>query len=98
MCIPSKSEQHNRTGRRDFLWQSAGIIAATLWDSRQEYPRPAESSDSERLQAEKSNLDPDRPRGAIYIPARPYNANQVWRNYESDVTRRGCFHNERRES
>lgn len=88
MGISSKSEERTRTGRRDFLWESAGIIAAACGGSKPASARPEGFPEGRGPRAQETKLDLDRPRGAIYIPARPFNAYQVWRDYDPDVTRR----------
>lgn len=83
-----RSERSDRSSRRGFLRQAAGILVATCGGSALAYSCPEKALDGEQLQTRKTRLELDRPRGAIYIPARPYNAFQVWRDYEPGVTRR----------
>lgn len=88
MGIPSKSEQCVQTGRRGFLRQTAGVLAAACWGQKLAYSRPEKPLGGMQSRIGKTRLELDRPRGAIYIPARPYNAYQVWRDYNPEVTRR----------
>ncbi len=58
--------------RRNFLQTSAGVLLAT----------------QTAAWGGKSATLPLRPQGAIYIPARAYNAYQAWQHYNHDTTQR----------
>lgn len=88
MRIPFGTERLKRVERRKFLWQSACLMAATCWDPKAAFPRPEKPSADTKSQAGQTAPVADLPRGAIYIPARPYNAFQQWRDYDPGNTRR----------
>lgn len=74
--------------RRDFLQKSAGLLAVGCCASTPVYSlnRGPATGDSPAVARVRPAIE--RPRGAVYIPARAYNAFQMWRDYDPGMTRR----------
>lgn len=86
MLLSWESARRKLLGRRDFLQISASLFVAAGCASA--YPRDQDSAAGAQPVGSKIHPAIERPRGAVYRPARAYNAFQMWRGYDPSISRR----------
>jgi len=88
MPISEKTRRQKLLARRGFLQQSAGLLAATCGVSASAYPGKEDPTPGMKSAGGRSQPGGEPPRGSIYIPARAYNAFQMWRDYDPGIIQR----------
>jgi hypothetical protein len=88
MPVSWDTGRQQQLARRNFLQITAGIVAATFGAQTPAYPRGQDSAAGSQPVDSLVHPAIARPRGAVYVPARAYNAFQMWRDYDPAITRR----------